>query len=76
MKYWRRMSDLGRGYGIVCWRNRDGMIRTVWRYGGRMSARRGTASGGFVRTPWSARTDAYAFAAHLHRSDLFAPDCW
>ena len=32
MRYWRRMSDPGRGYGFVCWRNRDGMIRTAGRY--------------------------------------------
>ena len=76
MRHCRRMSDLGRGDRVVCWRNREDAIRTVGRYSGGLSARPGTASGGFVRAPWPARTDAYAFAARLRRSDLFTSDCW
>jgi hypothetical protein len=72
MRHWERISVLSRKRGIVCWRNRDGAIRTVGRYSGGSPDRRGTVSNRCIRV----RTGAYAFAARLHKSGRFVVDCW
>jgi hypothetical protein len=76
MKYWERISGLSRERGFVCWRDQDGVIRTVGRYSGGSPDRRGTASSRYLRVLRQARTDVSVFAARLHRSGRFAADCW